>query len=163
MTAIKEDGAGKYSVEILIRAFRKAAQFRNEMNAEGFTDNIGALHSAERILNILGLRLNYPGLNHINNLRDYEGAEFSIKARAAHRAGNKVLIEHVSPIRAFTRGAIEIIESGKTDKQLTNFVRKYYQFVLLTQEETIRLNKHNRTEMTPDRLSSAGIKLAPPH
>jgi hypothetical protein len=32
--------------------FRKAAALRNEMIAAGFTDNGGAIHSAERILNI---------------------------------------------------------------------------------------------------------------
>jgi hypothetical protein len=71
--------------------FRKAAKLRNEMLAEGFTDNGGAIHSAERILNLLGLRLNYPTLNHGNNLRLYPGAEFSIEALDVHKAGGKVL------------------------------------------------------------------------
>jgi len=72
----------KYSPENLIRMFRKAAFLRNEMIDFGFTDNGGAIHSAERILDLLGLRLNYSGLNHINNLRNYPGAEFSPAALA---------------------------------------------------------------------------------
>jgi hypothetical protein len=50
---------------------------RNEMLAAGFTDNGGAIHSAERILDILGQRLKYPGLSHGNALRHYPKAEFS--------------------------------------------------------------------------------------
>ena len=60
----------KYRPEILIPMFRKAAKFRNDMLNAGFTDNGGAIHSAERILNILGQRLKYPELNHINRFSD---------------------------------------------------------------------------------------------
>src|SRR5258707_8095535 len=108
----------KYHSGNLMPMFRRAAKLRNEMREAGFTDNGGAIHSAERILNLLGLRLNYPELSHGNNLRVYPGAEFSIKALAAHKAGTKVLIEHVSPIRDFTRKAIEKIDGGATDQQL---------------------------------------------
>jgi hypothetical protein len=73
-----------------------------------------------------------------------------------------VVIEHVSPIRDFTRNAIEKIDRGASDKQLENFVRKNYRLVLLTPEEATHLNRQNRSKMTPDRLGSAGIKLAPP-
>jgi hypothetical protein len=140
--------------------FRKAALLRNEMLAEGFTDNGGAIHSAERILNILGLHLNYPGLSHINNLRHYERAEFSAEAWDAHRAGEKVMIEHVSPIRHFTREAIAVLDHGASDEELVRFVRTKYKLVLLTAEETLRLNKQNRSTMSEDRLHRAGIKLA---
>jgi hypothetical protein len=67
---------GKYDPAVLIRMFRKAANLRNDMLAEGFTDNGGAIHCAERILDILGQRLNYPGLSHGNALRHYKNAEF---------------------------------------------------------------------------------------
>ena len=40
--------------------FRKAAMMRNEMLADGFTDNGGAIHSASRILDILCHRVCYP-------------------------------------------------------------------------------------------------------
>jgi len=45
-------GNRKYYSGNLIPMFRKAAALRNEMIAAGFTDNGGAIHSAERILNI---------------------------------------------------------------------------------------------------------------
>lgn len=153
-------GRRKYQSENLIRMFRKAATLRNEMLAEGFTDNGGAIHSAERILNILGLHLKYPDLSHINNLRHYKGAEFSTKALAAHRAGGRVMIEHVSPIRDFTRKAIKIAE-GESDEQLKKFVRNNYRLVLLTPAETLSLNKQNRSKMIKNRLVRAGIKMAP--
>src|ERR1022692_2308558 len=100
------------------------------MLAEGFPDKGGAIHSAERILNLLGLRLNYPNLSHGNNLRVHPGAEFSIEALAVHKAGGKVLIEHVCPIRDFTRKAINHIDQGASDEQLAKFVRSNYQIVL---------------------------------
>lgn len=148
----------KYESGNLIPMFRKAAKLRNEMQ-EGFTDNGGAIHSAERILNLLGLHLKYSGMSHINNLRKSKGAEFSIEALAAHNAGKPVVIEHVSPIRDFTRKAIDM-EHDATDEQLEEFVKTNYQLVLLTPDEALRLNKQNRSKMTPDRLLSAGIKLA---
>ena len=75
----------KYSANNLVPMFRKAATLRNEMLASGFTDNGGAIHSAERILDILGQRLNYPNLSHLNNLRDYPNAELSPAALEAHQ------------------------------------------------------------------------------
>ena len=142
--------------------FREAAALRNKMIAAGFTDNGGAIHSAERILDILGQRLNYPRLSHSNNLRDYPGAEFSPAARAAHERGEKVLIEHVSPTRAFTRGAIEKIDSGASDREFKRYVKQHYRLVLLTAKETQRLNKMNRSQMTRDRLGKAGIRMKAP-
>lgn len=150
---------GKYSPENLIPMFRKAASLRNEMIAAGFTDNGGAIHSAERILDILGARVNYPGLSHTNNLRNYPGAEFSHAALKAHERGERVFVEHVSPRRAFTRGAIEKIKHGATDQDLRNYVRQHYRLVLLTREETQRLNRVNRSQMTYDRLASASIDI----
>lgn len=140
--------------------FRMAATLRNEMIAAGFTDNGGAIHSAERILDILGMRLNYPGLNHINNLREYPEAEFSVSAKRAHAQGEKVYIEHVSPRRDFTRHAIEQIDRCASNQQFLNYVREHYRLILLTEEETKRLNSINRTKMAKGRLKTAGIKLA---
>lgn len=151
--------ASKYGPDKLISMFKLAAKLRNEMLDAGFTDNGGAIHSAERILNILGLRLCYPGLSHINNLKYYPNAEFSKKALAAHKAGEKVLIEHVSPLRALTRLAIEKIEEKSSDIAFRQFVKKHFQLALLTKEETLHLNKINRSKIDPDRLKTAGIKL----
>ena len=133
--------SGKYSPENLIPMFRKAAALRNEMIDSGFTDNGGAIHSAERILDILGVRLNYPGLSHSNNLRNYPGAEFSPAALEAHERGEKVVIEHESPSRAFTRAAIQEIDNGATNQEFTDYVRRHYRLVLLTAEEAQHLNR----------------------
>jgi hypothetical protein len=151
--------SGKYEPATLIAMFRLAAKLRSQMLKAGFTDNGGAIHSAERILNILGLRLCYPRLFHINNLKDYPSAKFSTRARAAHNAGVKVLIEHVSPHRALTRLAIEKLEAGASDAAFTKFIKMHFQLVLLTKEETLHLNKLNRSRIDPDRLRKAGIKL----
>jgi hypothetical protein len=139
--------------------FRLAAKLCKRMRAAGFTDNGGAIHSAERILNLLGLSLVYPELGHINNLRKYEKAEFSVRARAAYARGEKVLIEHVSPVRDLTRRAIDKIDK-LDDDGFAKFVKKHFRLVLLTPEETARLNRQNRSTMSKDRL--ARIKIAKP-
>ena len=149
----------KYEPLKLVEMFRLAAELRARMVTGGFTDNGGAIHSAERILNILGLRLCYPEFSHINNLRNLKHAPFSENARIAHQSGKSVLIEHVNPHRALTRLAIEKIECGATDMQFLDFVKTHFQLALLTKDETIRLNKLNRSTIDPDRLASAGIRL----
>jgi hypothetical protein len=150
----------KYEPVKLVEMFRLAAALRKQMLEVGFTDNGGAIHSAERILNILGLRLCYPELTHINNLRNHPEAPFSQEALVAHGAGEKVFIEHVSPHRALTRLAIEQIEAGVSDEEFTGFVKANFQLALLTETETSRLNKLNRSKIAADRLASAGIALA---
>ena len=149
----------KYFPETLVPMFRKAAALRNDMLASGFTDNGGAIHSAERILDILGQRLNYPGLTHINNLRGYPNAEYSAAALSAAERGERIFIEHVSPLRDLTRRAIAVLDQGATDEELTDFVIRHYRLVLLSAEETERLNRINRSRMTADRLGEAGIRV----
>jgi hypothetical protein len=152
--------ARKYEPLKLVQMFRLAAKLRAQMLAGGFTDNGGAIHSAERILNILGLRLCYPELSHINNLRKLPDAPFSEAAVEAHRSGQRVLIEHVNPHRALTRLAIEQLEAGLSDEDFLRFVQQHFQLALLTAVETDRLNRLNRSGMAADRLASAGIRLA---
>lgn len=149
----------KYHPENLVPMFRLAALLQNKMLAEGFTDNGGGIHSAERIMNTLGQRLKYPGLSHGQNLSKYPGAEFSEAAWAAHERGERVFIEHVSPLRALTRQAIAEHDEGATDEQLTDYVIRHYRLVLLTKEEMDHLNRINRSRMTPDRLGNAGIEV----
>lgn len=151
--------SGKYTPAHLISMFRKAAALRNEMVAAGFTDNGGAIHSAERILNLLGLRLIYPGLAHINNLKNHRGAWFSTEALELHQAGSKVLIEHVAPIRHLTRMAIDEITRGVTDTEFESFIKRHFKIVLLSPAETGRLNKQNRSTVARSRLRKAGIRL----
>jgi hypothetical protein len=149
----------KYEALKLVEMFRLAAELRARMLNGGFTDNGGAIHSAERILNILGLGLCYPDLSHLNNLRRLKNAPFSEDAFSAYQAGKRVLIEHVNPHRELTRQAISVIESGATDAQFIDFVRGNFQLALLTEDETSRLNKLNRSKIDPNRLASAGIRL----
>lgn len=139
--------------------FKKAAALRNEMVEAGFTDNAGAIHSCERILDILGLRLNYPELSHINKLSQHQDAEFSEVALAAHKRGEKTFIEHVSPLRDMTRQAIRFLDKGASDKKFEGFIAKHYRLVLLTKEEMQHLNRINRSRMTPNRLREAGIAV----
>ncbi|MCK1295219.1 hypothetical protein ABIB75_003660 [Bradyrhizobium sp. GM2.2] len=51
----------KYHPGNLIPMFRLASKLCKQMRATGFTDNGGAIHSAERILNILGRVSGLPG------------------------------------------------------------------------------------------------------
>jgi hypothetical protein len=99
----------------------------------------------------------FTALSHINNLRKYDKAEFSVAARAAFARGDKVLIEHVSPVRDLTRKAIDKIDE-LDDDGFARFVKKHFRLVLLTPEETTRLNRQNRSKMSSKRL--VGIKMA---
>ncbi|MGC1871152.1 MAG: hypothetical protein WA700_09360 [Acidobacteriaceae bacterium] len=150
----------KYQPDLLIAMFRKAAALRNEMLEAGFTDNGGAIHSAERILNLLGLCLKYSDLSHINNLRHSDDAEFSVEAWKLYQNGDRVLIEHVSPIRHLTRMAIDKIGKKTTDDQFKAFVKRHYKLLLLSPSETQRLNRQNRSMVDSDRINKAGIRLA---
>ncbi len=150
---------GKYDPDLLIKMFRKAAALRNEMLGAGFTDNGGAIHSAERILNILGQRVNYPGLSHCNALKLYKKAEFSDAAWKLHRSKKAVLIEHVAPTRHLTQIAIEKIQTA-SDAQFKRFVKRYYKIVLLSPDETLHLNSRNRSKVCSNRLAEAGINVA---
>jgi len=153
--------AGKYTPESLLPALRLFARARNEAVAAGFTDNGGAIHSVERILDILGLRLCYPHLHHINSIKRDPAAEISEAAEAARRAGQKVDIEHVMPQRAFAQAVIAEIDRGATDAEIVAFVRRSYRLVILAPEETALLNRLNRSRLTPDRIAEAGIRLLP--
>ena len=78
--------------------------------------------------------------------------------------GEIVLIEHVAPLRALTRQAIDgLKECGSRDPSewLIEFVRKNYRLVLLTPAETSALNKQNRSQIDALRLEKAGIKIRP--
>jgi hypothetical protein len=142
----------------LIKWFRIAAESRNKLLKAGATDNVGAIHSATRILEILGSQLKYKDVGHINNLRHWPYAEFSVKAKAAYRRGQRVLTEHVSPMRELTCKAIEKTKY-KSDGPLLRLIGTHYRLVLLTPEETTKLNRQNRSKIDPGRL--AGIKMAP--
>lgn len=60
--------AVKYTPESLLPALRLFIDARNNANAAGFPDNGGAIHSVERILDMLCIRVKY-GLTHVNYLK----------------------------------------------------------------------------------------------
>ena len=156
MTRVSEN-----SFEEMLPFFRMAAVFRNEANKAGCNDNRGAIHSAARILEIMALGIKYPGLTHVNHIRKYSGAEFSVKARVADEEREKTHIEHVSPVRHFTQMAIQRLITEKcSDDEFKEFVRENYRLVILTKDEAKNLDRKNRTKMAPKRLEEAGIELA---
>ena len=63
------------------------------------------------------------------------------------------MIEHVSPHRDFTRRAIAELSKGASDEEFMDYVKRYYRLALLTAEETKRLNKINRSQVTANRLA----------
>ncbi|CRY84126.1 hypothetical protein [Yersinia intermedia] len=149
----------KYTEENLLPALRLFIKVRHEAIALGLTDNGGAIHSVERILDLLSQRIKYPGLNHLNNIKKDMLAERSIGAREALQRGEKVFIEHVKPRRAFAVAVIDIIDKGATDTEIVEYIRNNFQLVLLNREESRSLDRHNRTRISPDRLAEAGITL----
>ena len=135
----------KYTPETLIKLLRKAVKFRNECVAEGLLDNMGAIHSAERVLDEVGRRLAYPGIGHQNKYREYRKAVFSKDALKAFVADENVKIEHVNPRRALTQVIAEKIDQ-MSDAELAQYIAVEYQMVLLTPAETSRVNKRNRSK-----------------
>lgn len=149
----------KYHAANLIPALRLFIEARNKAVASGFTDNGGAIHSVERIVDILSLHLCYPHLTHINNLKRDPKAEISAAAYEAQLRGERLLIEHVKPQRAYAKAIIEIVNAGASDEELIAFIRQHYRLVVLTAEETAALNRLNRSRMSDDRIADAGITL----
>ncbi|MGV0087336.1 hypothetical protein EEAAV_26220 (plasmid) [Rahnella aceris] len=149
----------KYTEENLLPALKLFIRARNEALTLGFTDNGGAIHSVERILDILSQRIKYPNLSHTNQLKKYQLAERSIGAHEAILREEKVFIEHVKPQRAFAVSVIDIVNGGATDTEIVEYIRDNYQLVLLSEEETKTLNRKNRTRIVKDRLADAGITL----
>jgi hypothetical protein len=150
----------KYALDDLMRWAKHAAEFRNQLRSEGATDNVGAIHSAERIIGILSNRIKYNRKAHLD--KNDPNAEISEAAFVARRDGETPEIEHVFPQRVYTEAFIELVAKGATDEELVAFIRENYRLVLLTKDERRRLDKGNRTTNTEDRLAKAGVKLHKP-
>lgn len=65
----------KYRPENLLPAMRLFVRARDEALELGFTDNGGAIHSVERIVDILGLGLRCPQISQGNMLKRHPDAE----------------------------------------------------------------------------------------
>lgn len=147
---------GKYNTNTLLSPLRLFIEARNKAIKEGFTDNGGAIHSVERILDILCARIKYPNIKHIDNQKK-NCKERSMAAHEALNRGESVIIEHVMPRRAFARQIIDMVNKGNTDEEIISFIKKRYRLVLLTKQEARNLNKLNRSNITDDRIADAGI------
>jgi hypothetical protein len=149
----------KYRAENLLPALRLFIDARNKAVKSGFTDNGGAIHSVERILEILSHRVRYPDLSHINRIKGDPHAEISKAAHRARLRGEPIFIEHVLPIRAYALTVINLVRNGATDEELIAFIKSNYRLVLLTSDEVTTINRLNRSRITRDRIREAGIKL----
>ena len=149
----------KYHSENLLPALRLFIEARNKAVESGFTDNGGAIHSVERILDILSMHICYPKLTHINGLKKEPAAERSQSAHEARLRDEAVYIEHVLPQRAYALKIIGLVKEGATDEDLIAFIKENYRLVLLTREETTLINRLNRSKISIDRIQDAGIAL----
>ena len=151
---------GTIRTKILIDALRSFDKWRLRVVSKGLSDNVGAIHSGERIAEMLSLKIAYPGLTHINNLRHKEFAWFSKKAEAAHKKEGAVEIEHVYPKRAYTIALLRKLSKTEDTVKIEQWIKKNFKLVLLTPSERANLDKVNRTKkrVIAD-FESAGITL----
>jgi hypothetical protein len=125
-------------------------------------DNGGAIHSLERLLDILSHRLVYPHLSHENSAKDDPDFPMSEGAALALKGGRRDRLrrEHVQPRRAYTVAFCNLVDQGAGDVELMDYIKRNFRIVLLDVEETRRLNLINRSRIVENRLDVAGIKLA---
>lgn len=150
----------KYSASNMLPALRHFIQARNEAVSLGLIDdNGGAIHSIERILDILSVRVCYPHVSHYNNLKSWDEAHCSVGAHEARRRGESVEIEHVLPKRAYARAVCQMATEGASDDQILAYIRDNFRLVLLTKDERRALDRVNRSRLSKDRLGEAGIAM----
>ncbi|MGA7748535.1 MAG: hypothetical protein WCA63_00140 [Gallionella sp.] len=152
---------GTISTKILIDALRSFDEWRQRVLSKELTDNLGAIHSGERIAEMLSLKIAYPGLTHINNLRHHkELAWFSKKAKAANNKETAVEIEHVYPKRAYTIALLRKLSKTEDTVKIEQWIKKNFKLVLLTRSERANLDKINRTKKRDKAdFEAAGIDL----
>jgi hypothetical protein len=154
-----DDGMSKYKPAEMIGPLRLFAEARRQALEAGFTDNGGAIHSVERILDILAQRLCYPFISHVNNLKSHPEAECSVGAVETRASRGRLYIEHVMPQREYARQICDMIEAGATDAALLEHIAETYRLVILNEEETRKLNLQNRSRLSHDRIADAGISI----
>jgi hypothetical protein len=151
----------KYTIENILPLLRHYIKSRNEAIALGDTDNGGAIHSVERKLDALCQRLCYGSGLTSTSWKKAPGIEISEAAFQARERGefDQIWVEHVLPQRAYALKIIDMVGAGATNDKLCDFIRRTYRLAILTKDETRRLNRMNRSRMTPDRIAEAGIVL----
>ncbi len=129
------------------------------MHEMGLNDNVGAIHSAERIAELLSLKIAYPGLTHINKLRHYKFAWFSKNAKTAFDKDQKakIEIEHIFPKRVYTQELLCKIDEEATSTNITKWINENFKLALLTPDERTTLDKENRTRNSHDRLAKIAM------
>jgi len=149
----------KRTVDQLMPLFIEAARFRNSISRNGELDNAGAIHSATRVIDLLGQLLNYGGIGHVRRIKKLAETECSLAVCASKRTDSE--IEHVQPMRALTVAAIKAAKLGQpgVERRVIMFIRKHYRLVLLTKAERRALDRQNRIGLDPKRLEKAGIKM----
>lgn len=160
MQIMKKAAKSKYSADDMFPALRHFIEARAIALSQGIiTDNGGAIHSVERILNIMSVRICYPHVSHSNNLKTCPNAHRSAAAHGARLRGEKVEIEHVLPQRAYAKAICDMVTNGASDAEVIRFIEQNFRLVLLTPEERRSLDRINRTRIMTDRLAEAGIKM----
>ena len=141
-------------VKTFIEALRSFEFWRQRVHLDGVNDNAGAIHSGERMAELLSLKIVYPGLTHIDLLRFHEYAWFSKSAKTAfnndHRAN--IEIEHVFPKRVYTVELLSLISKGATSEEITAWIADNFKLALLTPDERLEVDKLDRTVNRLDRL-----------
>ncbi|WP_394729095.1 hypothetical protein [Altererythrobacter sp. GH1-8] len=156
------------SPEKMMSAFRLFWEARNKaLERNLITDNWGGIHSCTRIADIMAAWACYPNIQ-LLKYKMHPDAEMSAAAYAWREQGiadglpeseiqANLKLEHVLPQREMTLTIGEMIDNGRTDEEIFVWLRANYRIVVLTAEETIELNRRNRSRICPDRLK--GIEL----
>lgn len=160
MLTPKKVSQGKYTAENMLPALRHFIDARANALSNGIiTDNGGAIHSIERILDILSVRVCYPHISHSNNLKTCPDAHCSVLAHQARLEGGKVEIEHLLPKRSYAKVVCDMVANGATDAELITYIKINFRLVLLTPDERRSLDRVNRSKIVANRLQEAGIKM----
>ena len=159
------------SPEKMMSAFRLFWKARNEALEQGLiTDNWGAIYSATRIADIMAAWYCYPDIQ-LLSYKMHPQAEMSAAAyawRAQGQADGKsrdeiiknLRIEHVLPQREMTIHLGQMVDAGNTDGEIFAWLKANYRVVVLTVEETLDLNRRNRSNICPNRMD--GIEIWAP-
>ncbi|OBV11376.1 hypothetical protein [Erythrobacter dokdonensis] len=156
------------SPENMMGAFRLFWQARNEVLTQGLiTDNWGGIYSCTRIADIMAAWAKYPDIQ-LLSYKMHPDAEISAAAYEWRENGyasgmprNEIMknlrLEHVLPQREMTLHIGAMVDDGKNDEQIFDWIRTHYRVVVLTVQETLELNRRNRSRICPNRMD--GIEM----
>lgn len=139
---------------------RAAAAGRKTMNQMGLSDNRGAIHPMERILNIARANLVH-GIAHQSYIKHDMNIEGTVEAFAARKLGKRVDIEHMYPRRESAIAVCRMVEDGASNDALIDYVIQTGRAILLTPEQRAAVDAvpGNRSVYSADRLMKAGLTI----